>query len=102
MPSIRKGARGAVISGWGTALPDRVVTNDELAASLDTTDEWIRTRTGIRERRFGGTTIGLSVQAGRQAIEMAGLDPSRIDGVVLATTDKRWSHNAAAAAVLLL
>lgn len=96
MPAIREGARGAVISGWGTALPDRVVTNAELAASLDTSDEWITTRTGIRERRFGGTTIGLSVQAGRQAIEMAGLDPSRIDGVVLATTtpDTAWGNAA--------
>ena len=97
MPAIRPGARGAVISGWGTALPEKILTNDELAATMDTSDEWIRSRTGIRERRIGGTTIGLSIESGRQALEMAGLDPSRIDALVLATTtpDKQWGTAAA-------
>ncbi len=92
MPALRPGACGAVISGWGTALPERVVTNDELAATMDTSDEWIRTRTGIHERHIGGTTAGLATEAGRQALEMAGLDPSRIDALVLATTtpDLQW------------
>jgi 3-oxoacyl-[acyl-carrier-protein] synthase-3 len=97
MPAIRPGAQGAVISGWGTALPEKVVTNEELAATMETSDEWIRSRTGIHERRVGGTTIGLSIQSGRQALEMAGLDPSRIDALVLATTtpDKQWGSAAA-------
>ncbi len=97
MPAIRPGARGAVISGWGTALPEKVVTNEELAATMETSDEWIRTRTGIHERRVGGSTIGLSVESGRQALEMAGLDPSRIDALVLASTtpDKQWGSAAA-------
>lgn len=92
MPAIRPGATGAVISGWGTALPEKVITNAELAATMDTSDEWIRSRTGIEERRVGGSTAGLSVESGRQALEMAGLDPSRIDVLVLATTtpDKQW------------
>jgi 3-oxoacyl-[acyl-carrier-protein] synthase III len=96
MPAIRPGARGAVISGWGTALPEKVVTNDELAATMDTSDEWIRTRTGIRERRIGGSTVSLSVESGRQALEMAGLDPSRVDALVLSTTtpDKQWGTSA--------
>jgi len=96
MPAIREGARGAVISGWGTALPEKVLTNDELAATMDTSDEWIRSRTGIEERRVGGTTIGLSIESGRQALEMAGLDPLRIDALVLATTtpDKQWGSAA--------
>ena len=55
MPAIREGAKGAVISGWGTALPEKIVTNDELAATMDTSDEWIRTRTGIEERRIAAT-----------------------------------------------
>jgi 3-oxoacyl-[acyl-carrier-protein] synthase-3 len=86
-----------VISGWGTALPEKVLTNDELAATMDTSDEWIRTRTGIEQRHIGGTTIGLSVESGRQALEMSGLDPSRIDALVLATTtpDKQWGTAAA-------
>jgi len=97
MPVIRPGSKGGVISGWGTALPEKVLTNHELAEMMDTSDEWIVTRTGIRERRIGGTTIGLSVDSGRQALEMAGLDPLRIDALVLATTtpDKQWGNAAA-------
>ena len=92
MPALRAGACGAVISGWGTALPERIVTNDELAASMDTSAEWIRTRTGIHERHIGGTTAGLATVAGRRALDMAGLEPSRIDALVLATTtpDLQW------------
>jgi 3-oxoacyl-[acyl-carrier-protein] synthase-3 len=86
MPAVPSGARGAVITGWGSALPDRVVTNHELELTLDTNHDWILERTGISERRVGGTTAGLSVEAGRQAIERAGLDPLEIDGLVLATT----------------
>lgn len=87
MPVVPQGLRGARITGWGTALPDKVVTNDDLAArGLDTNDEWIRDRTGIRERRFGGTTASLSIEAGRKAIEKAGIDPSQIDALILATT----------------
>ncbi|MGH9132759.1 MAG: beta-ketoacyl-ACP synthase III [Ilumatobacteraceae bacterium] len=96
MPAIQPGARGGVISGWGTALPDKVITNDELAEMMDTSDEWIVTRTGIRERRVGGTTIGLSIESGRAALELAGLDPSDIDALILATTtpDRQWGNSA--------
>jgi 3-oxoacyl-[acyl-carrier-protein] synthase-3 len=92
MPATRPGTTGAVISGWGAALPDRVVTNDDLAATLDTSDEWITTRTGIRERHIGGSTVSLSVESGRAALELAGLTPDRIDALVLATTtpDRQW------------
>lgn len=92
MPATRPGSTGAVISGWGSALPDRIVTNDDLAATLDTSDEWITTRTGIRSRHIGGSTVSLSVESGRAAIEMAGLTPDRIDALVLATTtpDRQW------------
>ncbi len=86
MPQVPEGARGAAITGWGAALPDQIVTNHDLERTLDTNDAWIVERTGIRERRFGGTTAGLSVEAGRQAIERAGLQPSDIDGLILATT----------------
>ena len=87
MPKVQPGARGAVISGWGAALPPKTLTNDDLREmGLDTSDEWIRERTGIRERRVGGTTAGLSAEAGRQALGMSGLDPAEIDAIVLATT----------------
>jgi len=75
-----------VIRGWGVALPDTVVTNDDLARTIDTTDEWIRERTGIYERRVGGSTGSLSIESGRLAIEHAGVDPASIDVLVLATT----------------
>jgi 3-oxoacyl-[acyl-carrier-protein] synthase III len=86
MPAIRPGTHGAVITGWGSAVPPKVVTNDDLAQTMETSDEWIFSRTGIRERRVGGTTAGLSIESGRQAIERAGIDPSEIDALVLATT----------------
>lgn len=78
-------ADGASIIGWGTALPDQVVTNADFAARLDTSDKWIVERSGIRERRMGGTTGGLSVEAGRAALKGAGVDAATIDLVVLAT-----------------
>ena len=87
MTTVPPSARGAVITGWGTALPEKVLTNDDLrAGGLDTSDEWIVERTGIKERRIGGSTASLSVDAGRQAMEMAGLEGSQIDALVLATT----------------
>jgi 3-oxoacyl-[acyl-carrier-protein] synthase-3 len=86
MPAVRSGVRGAVITGWGTALPDKTLTNVDLEAMVDTNDEWIRERTGIRERQVGGTTTGLSVESGRAALAMSGVDPAAIDAVVLATT----------------
>lgn len=79
--------RTAVLSGVGGALPSRVVTNEELAGHLDTSDEWIQTMTGIRQRRFAdpGTTTGdLATAAGAQALKSAGT--ATADLVVLATT----------------
>ncbi len=86
MPAIPPGIRGAVITGWGTALPPKVLTNHDLEEMFDTNDEWIVERTGIRERHVGGTTTDLSVEAGRKAIEMSGVDPAEIDALILATT----------------
>ena len=77
---------GAAIVGWGSALPETVVTNADLEERLDTSDAWIVERTGIRERRVGGTTSALSVASGRAALQKAGLDASDIDLLVLATT----------------
>ena len=70
----------------GTALPDKVLTNHDLAEMVDTTHEWILERTGIHERRIGGTTAGLAAEAGRIAIERSGIDPATIDLLILATT----------------
>jgi 3-oxoacyl-[acyl-carrier-protein] synthase-3 len=78
--------RGGVIAGWGTALPHHVITNADLEARLDTTDAWISERTGIKERRVGGTTAGLAVEAGAAALASAGCTGADIDQVVLATS----------------
>ena len=86
MPRVPAGVEGGRILGWGTALPEKVVTNDDLAHTMDTTDAWIVERTGIRRRHVGGTTAGLSIEAGRRAIQMAGVEPSSIDALVLSTT----------------
>src|SRR5919108_1242097 len=68
--------------GTGLAVPDRVVTNDELSQLMDTTDEWIRTRTGIQERRWikeGETGTEMGLQATQRALDMAGLKAGDID-----------------------
>ncbi len=80
--------RGARIAGTGRALPSRVVTNADLAKMMDTTDEWIVQRTGIRERRFvdpGTGSAALGAEAARAAIAAAGLAPRDIGFVVFAT-----------------
>ncbi len=78
--------RGSRITGTGGRLPDKIVTNDDLAARMDTDDEWIRTRTGIEERRIGGSTTEHAVEASRHALERAGVDAADLDLVILATT----------------
>lgn len=86
MTTQRQSGSGATITGWGTALPDTIVSNADLEARLDTNDAWITERTGIRERRHGSTTAALAVAAGRAALDMAGLTGADIDFVLLATT----------------
>jgi 3-oxoacyl-[acyl-carrier-protein] synthase-3 len=78
--------KGIRITGWGIAVPDNVVTNDEMALTIDTSDAWITERTGIRERRWGGTTSSLAIEAGQEALKRAGLTSAEIDHLILATT----------------
>jgi 3-oxoacyl-[acyl-carrier-protein] synthase-3 len=99
MPSIPPNVRGAVITGWGTALPPKVLTNHDLEQTLETSHDWIVERTGIHERHVGGTTVGLSVESGRKALDMSGVDPAAIDALVLATTTPDRTVPASSAAV---
>ncbi|WP_433408885.1 beta-ketoacyl-ACP synthase III [Saccharomonospora azurea] len=80
---------GAVLAGLGGWLPPRVVDNDELSRRIDTSDEWIRTRTGISRRHVvdnGLSTVDMAVQAGRRALRSAGPYGEAVDAVVLATS----------------
>ncbi len=77
---------GFRFAGTGSSLPPGVLTNDDLAVGMDTTDSWIRERTGIGARHIGSSTSELSTEAGRQAMQRAGLGPADIQQVILATT----------------
>jgi 3-oxoacyl-[acyl-carrier-protein] synthase-3 len=80
--------RHAAITGWGMAVPDRVMTNAELERMVDTSDEWIVTRTGIKERRVvgpGDSTTSLSAAAARQALDRAGITSKDIDLIIVGT-----------------
>jgi 3-oxoacyl-[acyl-carrier-protein] synthase-3 len=79
----------ACILGTGFAVPDRVVTNQDLSSVMDTTDEWIRARTGIEERRWvreGETGAQLALCASNRALEAAGIPASELDAIVYATS----------------
>ncbi len=77
------------ITGWGMYVPDNVLTNHDLEKMMDTSDEWIVTRTGIRERRIiseGETTATMSVEASRRALEKAGIEAKDLDLIILASS----------------
>lgn len=95
----------SVILGTGSALPANRVSNDELAQRVDTTDEWIVARTGIRFRHIAGegeTTATLGADAARKAIEAAGIDATSIDLIVLATATPDQTFPASATKVQAL
>ena len=111
---------GAKITGWGSALPERVVTNDDISTLFETSDEWIVERSGIHTRRAAtgpfvaeqppshpedglGTTGSLAVEAGRKALDMAGVDGSDIGLLIICTTtpDQLIPASSAAASAAL-
>jgi 3-oxoacyl-[acyl-carrier-protein] synthase-3 len=77
--------RGSRLVSVGTSLPSERLTNADLAAMMDTDDEWIQRRTGISERRRGGTTTGLATAAASQALDRSLVDPEMVDLVIVAT-----------------
>ena len=84
----REGPRRAAITGVATYVPERVVTNADLARTLDTSDEWIVTRTGIRERRVGApgeTTSSMGAEAVRRLMAARRLGPDEVDALIVAT-----------------
>ena len=95
-------AKNAVITGWGFYAPSRVVTNFDLAKFVDTTDEWISSRTGIKERRFasdGENTSSMSVRAARMALDRAKLRPQDVQMVIVGTCSPDYLFPATACIV---
>ncbi|MBN2760789.1 MAG: beta-ketoacyl-ACP synthase 3, partial [Rhodobacteraceae bacterium] len=92
----------AVIRGCGHYLPERVVPNSEFAATLDTSDEWIVSRSGIERRHFaaeGEFTSDLAIHAARRALDASGLKPDQIDAVIVATSTPDYTFPAVATQV---
>jgi len=95
-------ARQTLITSTGSYLPEKCLSNDDLAAILDTDDEWIRQRTGIRQRHIVAddeTTSDLAVAAARKALDGAEIDAGDIDAIIIATTTPDQTFPATAAAV---
>ena len=89
MPNIN-----TVLIGTGSYLPEQVVTNDDLALKVETSDEWIRTRTGIRSRHMANEEESnnfMSAQAARRALESAGVDAGDIDLIIVATVSSTYT-----------
>ena len=81
--------RYAHVTGWGIATPERILTNAELAQRVDTSDEWIVSRTGIKQRYIAGkgeTTASLAADAACQALEPTNIDAGDLDLIIVATS----------------
>ena len=79
----------AHITGWGMSVPEKVLTNEEIARLVETTDEWIVDRTGIRERHIAGdeqTTASLATEAALEALSVARLKPADLDLIIVSTS----------------
>src|SRR5581483_5858085 len=94
-------ARYAHIVGWGKYVPPNVMTNDALAKKVDTSDKWIRERTGIIERRIATkeTTASMALYAAQDALEVADINPSEIDLIIVATSTPEYIFPATASIV---
>ena len=95
--------RYAHIVGWGYEVPAKVITNHDLEQIVETSDEWIRSRTGIEERHVAAdpkeTTSSLAVIAARRALEVADVPPNKIDLIICSTTTPEYSFPATACLV---
>lgn len=95
-------AVNAHITGWGMVVPEKILTNNDIAKFVDTNDEWIRTRTGIEERRIASseqTTASLATDAAQKALRMANLHPSRLDLIIVSTSSPEYIFPATACIV---
>jgi 3-oxoacyl-[acyl-carrier-protein] synthase-3 len=99
----RRTVRYAHIIGWGKHIPSKVLTNDDLSRMVDTTDEWIVSRSGIRERHIVAsskeTTASMSIAAAKEALEVAGVAPDELNLIIVATATPEYSFPATACLV---
>ncbi len=99
----RTNGRYAQITGWGSCVPDKILTNEALARVVDTSDDWITRMTGIKERHVVAnereTTAILATRAGRDALMVAGLPPSRLDLIIVATVTPEYAFPSTASMV---
>jgi len=94
--------RRATITGWGKHLPPNVMTNKDLEEIVDTTDEWIQKRTGIKKRRIADedtATSDLAIEASKEALDKANLDPEELDLIVVSTVTPDMAFPATACIV---
>jgi len=100
LPVPESSRRYAQIIGWGSHVPEKVITNHDLEQIVDTTDEWIRSRTGIEERHVAAdpkeTSASLGVVAARKALEMADVPPNKVDLIICATSSPEYIFPATA------
>lgn len=99
---MANGITNAHITGWGMEVPDNIVTNADLEKTVDTTDEWIISRTGIRERRIASdeeTTASLGAKAALKALRVASLHPSDVDLIICATSTPEYIFPATACVI---
>ncbi|MFN2151212.1 MAG: beta-ketoacyl-ACP synthase III [Anaerolineales bacterium] len=92
----------AHITGWGVAIPEKILTNDEIAQMVETSDEWIRSRTGIEQRRIAApdeSTASLAAQAALNALEVANISPADVDLIIVSTSSPEHLFPATAALV---
>lgn len=95
-------SRYAHIVGWGKYVPDKILTNNDLAELVDTSDEWILARTGISERRIAGpkeSTFTMALRAAQEALEVGNLDPRRLDLIIVSTATPDYPFPATACLV---
>ncbi|MCB0061311.1 MAG: ketoacyl-ACP synthase III, partial [Caldilineaceae bacterium] len=101
VPEIER--RYAQIVGWGYHVPEKTITNQDLEQIVDTSDEWIRTRTGIEERHVAAdpkeTTATLAIAAARKALEVADVHPSKVDLIICSTSSPEYLWPATASLV---
>jgi len=94
--------RYAHITGWGVSVPERILTNDEISERIDTSDEWIQSRTGIRQRHIADddqSTVSLGAEAALQALEVAKVGPNDVDLIILSTSTPEHIFPASASLV---